>query len=112
MNNPAAPLLLSSADRNTLTKWALSATAPYRVVIHAEALADGRRRLGEQSHRDDARHQQLWSPTPGPSRSAPRSGALFYGEHWKIGTIAAQLGCERTPRTPCAADTGSEPITG
>lgn len=38
MNDPAAPLLLSSADRNTLTKWALSATAPYRVVTHAKAL--------------------------------------------------------------------------
>ncbi len=38
MNKPAAPLLLSSADRNTLTKWALSATAPYRVVTHAKAL--------------------------------------------------------------------------
>ena len=38
MNNPAAPLLLSSADRNMLTKWALSATAPYRVVTHAKAL--------------------------------------------------------------------------
>ena len=32
MNNPAAPLLRSSADRNTLTKWALSATAPYQPV--------------------------------------------------------------------------------
>ena len=38
MNNPAAPLLLSYADRNTLTKWAHSATAPYRVVTRAKAL--------------------------------------------------------------------------
>ena len=29
MNNPAAPLRLSRADRNALTKWARSATAPY-----------------------------------------------------------------------------------
>jgi hypothetical protein len=32
MNHPAAPLLLSDADRETLTKWAQSASAPYRVV--------------------------------------------------------------------------------
>ena len=38
MNNPAAPLLLTSADRNTLTKWALSATAPHRVVTRATTL--------------------------------------------------------------------------
>ena len=38
MNNPAAPLRLSRADRNALTKWARSATAPYRVVTHAKAL--------------------------------------------------------------------------
>ena len=38
MNNPAAPLLLSRADRETLTKWAHSASAPYRVVTRAKAL--------------------------------------------------------------------------
>ena len=38
MSHPAAPLLLSHGDRNTLTKWAHSATAPYRVVAPAKAL--------------------------------------------------------------------------
>ena len=38
MNNPAAPLLLSHADRDMLNRWALSATAPYRVVTRAKAL--------------------------------------------------------------------------
>lgn len=38
MNNPAAPLLLSHTDRDTLTKWAHSASAPYRVVTRAKAL--------------------------------------------------------------------------
>ena len=38
MNNPAAPLLLSPGDRNMLTKWAHSATAPHRVVTRAKAL--------------------------------------------------------------------------
>ena len=38
MSHPAAPLLLSHGDRNTLTKWAHSATAPYRVVALAKAL--------------------------------------------------------------------------
>ena len=37
MSHPA-PLLLSHGDRNTLTKWAHSATAPYRVVAPAKAL--------------------------------------------------------------------------
>lgn len=36
--NAAPPLPLSSDDRNTLTKWARSATAPHRVVTCAKAL--------------------------------------------------------------------------
>ena len=38
MNHPAAPLLLSDADGETLTKWAQSASAPYRVVTRAKVL--------------------------------------------------------------------------
>ena len=38
MSHPASPLLLSHRDRNTLTNWAQSATAPYRVVTRAKAL--------------------------------------------------------------------------
>ena len=38
MNKPAAPLLLSHDERNMLTKWAHSATAPHRVVTRAKAL--------------------------------------------------------------------------
>ena len=38
MNNPVAPLLLSHGDRNMLTKWAHSVTAPHRVVTRAKAL--------------------------------------------------------------------------
>jgi transposase len=38
MNNPAAPLPLSHADRDVLTKWARSESAPYRVVTRAKVL--------------------------------------------------------------------------
>ncbi len=38
MNHPAASLLLSDADRETLTKWAHSTSAPYRMVTRAKAL--------------------------------------------------------------------------
>ena len=38
MNHPAVPLLLTNGDRNTLTRWAHSTTAPYRVVTRAKAL--------------------------------------------------------------------------
>ena len=38
MNNPAAPLPLNYGDRNALTKWARSESAPYRVVTRAKAL--------------------------------------------------------------------------
>ena len=38
MNNPAAPLPVSHADRDVLTKWARSESAPYRVVTRAKVL--------------------------------------------------------------------------
>ena len=38
INNPAAPLPLSHADRDVLTKWARSGSAPYRVVTRAKVL--------------------------------------------------------------------------
>ena len=38
VNHPAVPLLLSHSDRNTLTKWAHSTTAPYRAVTRTKAL--------------------------------------------------------------------------
>ena len=38
MNHPASPLLLSHRDQNTLTNWAQTAIAPYRVVTRAKAL--------------------------------------------------------------------------
>ena len=38
MNQPVAPLLLSHADRETLTRWAQGTSAPYRVVTGAKAL--------------------------------------------------------------------------
>ena len=38
MNNPAAALPLSAADRTTLTQWAHSATIEHRVVTRAKAL--------------------------------------------------------------------------
>ena len=38
MSYPAAALVLSDSDRNVLTKWSHSATAPHRVVTRAKAL--------------------------------------------------------------------------
>ena len=36
MNNPAAPLPLSHADRDVLTKWARSESVLYRIVTRAK----------------------------------------------------------------------------
>ena len=38
MSYPAAALVLNDSDRNVLTKWSHSATAPHRVVTRAKAL--------------------------------------------------------------------------
>ena len=41
MNHPAAPLPLGAEDRSTLEMWARSATAPHRVVVPGQGIADG-----------------------------------------------------------------------